>query len=185
RLNLVQIYYSIVGEIAEIYVLDERNSLFRQRLFCVSEQSLLVPMHRFFTALQYRRFASESINPAEFELPYQVEYYRLHSNNNQQITAAERINPRWPEQDSFFSVQAIYGSSGQLTLYCNQREFTELEYGANLYEEVATAILSVRHTGERYPCYITDLDLSQQMAEQELQTSRFLKKKAELELRIN
>lgn len=183
--NLVQFYFSIVGEIAEIYVLDERNSLFRQRLFCVSEQSLLVPMHRFFTALQYRRFASESINPAEFELPYQVEYYRLHSNNNQQITAAERINPRWPEQDSFFSVQAIYGSSGQLTLYCNQREFTELEYGANLYEEVATAILSVRHTGERYPCYITDLDLSQQMAEQELQTSRFLKKKAELELRIN
>ena len=79
----------------------------------------------------------------------------------------------------------FFGSYGQVTLYCNQQEFSELEYGEQLYEQVAAAILSVRHAGERYPCYITDLDLSQRVPEPELQTTRFLRKKAELELRIN
>lgn len=185
RPNLVQFYFAIEGEVAEIYVLDERNSLFRQQLFCVSEQLLLVPMHRFFTALQYRRFASETIDSNAFDLPYRVEYYRLHTNNNQGVQGAELIQPSWPDDDSFFPVQAIFGSSGQVTLYCNQQEFSELEYGEQLYEQVAAAILSVRHAGERYPCYITDLDLSQRVPEPELQTTRFLRKKAELELRIN
>lgn len=185
RPKLVQLYFAINEEVAEIYVLDERNSLFRQRLHSVSEQSLLVPMHRFFTALQYRRLATESIEPTAFEPTYEVEYYRLQTNNNCQVQGVERIEPNWPDSDNFYPVQAIFASSGQVTLYCNQQEFSELEHGERLYEQVAAAILSVRRTAERYPCYITDLDLSQRIPEQELQTARFLKKKAELELRIN
>ncbi len=100
----------------------------------------------------------------------------------------QRVEPAQPAllgQDTFYSVQAIISSAGAVTLYCNHQEFTELEYGDKLYEKVAGTILAMRRSAEPYPCYITDLDLSRRLPAEELQTVRFLKKKAELERRLN
>lgn len=181
----VQVYYRIQGEEAEIYVLDERNSLFKQRLEFTTEQALLMPLQRFFTALQYRRFATEVIEQPSFELPYQLEYYRLWPDGTYAVQRVEPAQPALLGQDTFYSVQAIISSAGAVTLYCNHQEFTELEYGDKLYEQVAGTILAMRRSAEPYPCYITDLDLSRRLPAEELQTVRFLKKKAELERRLN
>lgn len=181
----VQVYYRVQGQEAEIFVLDERNSLFKQRISFANEQTLLVPLQRFFTALQYRRLATEVVEQPGFDLPYQLEYYRLWPDGGRAVQRAEQTQAIQLEQDTFYSVQAIVSSSGAVTLYCNHQEFTELEYGDLLYKKVAQTILARRRSAEPYPCYITDLDLSRRLSVEDLQTVRFLKKKAELELRIN
>ena len=46
------------------------------------------------------------------------------------------------------------------TIYCNQEEFCTLEFGGSLFVRVAEFVLAQRTSGETYPIYISDLDLS-------------------------
>ena len=95
--------------------------------------------------------------------------------------------------DHFFNVQAIGDGSTEarlkFTIYCNQEEFSELEYGDQLYFEVARHILSQRKSNERYPCYLTDLELAKSDSTPfppgSLQTIHYLRQKSRLEKRLN
>ena len=100
-----------------------------------------------------------------------------------------RPAPQAPVSHPFYDVQAIIepGEHGRVhvTLYCNHREFSELEYGADLFAAVARHILSQRREAERYPCYITDLDLSGVLDEGQTQTIHYLRYKSRLEDALN
>ncbi len=181
----IQFYYRVLGDEAEIYILDEKNSLFKQRSKFFNEQTLLLPWQRFFTALQYRRYAVEAIEQDSFAQPAQIDFYRLLPDGNQAVQSRKLLQPQLLGQETFYSVQAIVNSSGTVNLYCNHQEFTELEYAEYLYEQVAKTILRQRRSDEYYPCYITDVDLSRLLPSDKLQTVRFLQKKFELEQRLN
>jgi adenylate cyclase class 1 len=75
------------------------------------------------------------------------------------------------------------------TIFCNEQEFSALVYGDGLFKVVAQYIVAHRPSGEFYPCYITDLDLSlchESLAQQTgLQLSHYLHIKAELEQELN
>ena len=100
-----------------------------------------------------------------------------------------RAPPQAQAAHSFYDVQAIIepADSGRVhvTLYCNHREFSELEYGAELFAAVARHILNQRRGAERYPCYITDLDLSRILGDGQAQTIHYLRYKAQLEGALN
>ena len=89
----------------------------------------------------------------------------------------------------FYDVQAIIGKAapGQvsITLYCNQREFSELEFGDQLFTVVAQEIVGQRREPERYRCYITDLDLSGLLGDVQSPSNLYLRYKAELERSLN
>ena len=70
-------------------------------------------------------------------------------------------------------------------MYCNQREFSELEHGDQLYAMVAREIIEQRRETERYRCYITDLDLSDLLGDDPGSTSLCLRYKRELEQALN
>ncbi|MFO7704832.1 MAG: hypothetical protein R6V43_06830, partial [Halopseudomonas sp.] len=70
-------------------------------------------------------------------------------------------------------------------IFCNQREFSELEYGTQLYTEVARHILNKRRSHEDYPCYITDLDLSALDPAGGMQTVQYLRYRQQLEDALN
>jgi adenylate cyclase class 1 len=72
-----------------------------------------------------------------------------------------------------------------VTLYCNHREFSELEYAGDLFAAVAQHILAQRRDGARYPCYITDLDLSAVLGEGHMQSVHYLRYKSRLEAALN
>jgi len=94
-----------------------------------------------------------------------------------------------PTNKPFYDVQAIVeeASPGQVsvTLYCDGKEFSELEFGEQLYSVVARQILDQRSEPQRYRCYITDLDLSGILGDTRGQTILFLRYKAELEKSLN
>ncbi len=117
-------------------------------------------------------------------------YYQLLPDAPQRAQSVERrVPPQAPISHPFYDVQAIVepgdGRQRHVTLYCNHREFSELEYGRDLYRSVAQHILAQRSGGERYPCYITDLDLSAVLAGQQAQTVHYLRDKSELEDALN
>jgi adenylate cyclase class 1 len=186
----IQVFYRLDGAQAELSVLDEHNALWRQRLPYRDEQSLLTPLQRFLQSVLYRRNA---LLPLDDPLPpdaLDVLYYEVLPAAPQRARQLERrAPPQTPVSHPFYDVQAIVEPTDQarvhVTLYCNHREFSELEYGADLFAAVARHILAQRREAERYPCYITDLDLSRILGEGQAQTIHYLRYKAELESALN
>jgi adenylate cyclase class 1 len=192
RPQCLQVFYRVhesSGE-AELTLLDEHNALWRRRLPFRDEQSLLTPIHRFLQSLLYRRNAMLPLEGADSQPALEILYYQLLPAAPLRAQRLERRPaPESQVSHPFYDVQAIVepgdGRQRHVTLYCNHREFSELEYGRELYRAVAQHIIVQRAGGERYPCYITDLDLSAVLAGQRAQTVHFLRYKSELENALN
>ncbi len=189
RAQCLQVFYRIQGVVAELTVLDEFNALWRQQVPYRDEQSLLTPLLRFLQSVSYRRAT---------ELPFEqgrlaamdILFYRLQQPSpDRPLTVERRAAPREEASDPFYDIQAIIEPSekgrSQVALYCNHQEFSSLEYGAGLFAAVARYILAQRSGGERYPCYITDLDLSGLHGGGKTQTVQHLRYKAHLEAALN
>lgn len=188
RPGCLQVFYRLDEGQATLYLLDERNSLWHGRQACDDEQTLLVPLQRFLQAMLYRRSAQLPLGEAQ---PVQeIIYYELLPAGRGRARRVERRSvPPSAQERPYYNVQAIVepgaGQRSRITLYCNHREFSELEYGAGLFQAVARHILAQRRGQERYPCYITDLDLSAVAAESALQSIHYLRYKQRLESALN
>ena len=190
RPQCIQVFYRIDGARATLSVLDEHNALWCQQLPFRDEQSLLTPLQRFLQSLLYRRNALLPLDSPQLPEALDVLYYEVLPAPPLRARQLERrAPPQAPAAHSFYDVQAIVepaeGRRAHVTLYCNHREFSELEYGAELFSAVARHILAQRREAERYPCYITDLDLSRVLGEKHTQTIHYLRYKAELENALN
>src|SRR5690606_25965754 len=147
RADCVQVFYHLQGETAELTVLDERNSLWRQRLPFRDESSLLNPLQRFLSSILFRRDTSLALDASRPGRIPEVLYYELLPATGAQARSVERRpSPQNDPGQPFHNVQAIIqrheGQRPQVTLYCNQREFSELEYGGRLFSAAARHILA-------------------------------------------
>lgn len=190
RPGCIQVFYRQDGETAELTVLDEHNAVWRQRLPFRDPQSLLTPLQRFLQSVLYRRNALLPLDQPAPQSGLEVLYYEVLPSPPLRAQQVERrVAPQSPVSHPFYDVQAIVepldANRVHITLYCNHREFSELEYGGELFAAVARHILAQRSTAERYPCYITDLDLSRVLGEGHAQTVHYLRYKAELERELN
>ncbi|WP_120994338.1 class I adenylate cyclase [Stutzerimonas urumqiensis] len=189
RPDCLQVFYRVVGEQAELMVLDEHNALWHQRQPFRDEQSLLRPLQRFLQSVLYRHNALLPLPGRSPTGMRDLLFYRVLPGDGREPARLERRPPPLSAaSDPYYDVQAILepGEAGRahVTLFCNHREFSELEHGPRLFTEAARHILSQRAGGERYPCYITDLDLSG-LAGQAAQTVQYLRYKARLEAGLN
>ncbi|RON40718.1 class I adenylate cyclase [Pseudomonas brassicacearum] len=187
--DCIQVFYRINENRADLYVLDEFNALWQQRLPYHDEQSLLVPLQRFLQSIQYRR---DALLPMDVAQPLSLDtlYYQLLPSGPVRARRVEaRPAPQTPVNKPFYDVQAIVGKAApeqvQVTLYCNQREFSELEHGVRLFSVVAREIVEQRRETERYRCYITDLDLSGLLGDGQSSSILYLRYKADLERALN
>ncbi|MFJ4545439.1 class I adenylate cyclase [Pseudomonas sp. NPDC088885] len=185
----IQVFYRITEQQAELYALDEFNALWLQRLPYHDEQSLLVPLQRFLQSILFRR---EAVLPMDAgpDAALETLYYQLLPSGPGRARRVEaRPAPQTPVNKPFYDVQAIVGKAApgevQVTLYCNQREFSELEHGDQLFSVVAREIVEQRRETERYRCYITDLDLSGLLGDGQSSSNLYLRYKADLERALN
>ena len=184
--GLVQCYYKVKEQQVSVYVLDEKGSLFYQQASFHDIYSLVKHMQQFFAAIHQRMcFLNTSQQlPDVSEL---VHFYKIeHSDTSGAYLEQHQIN-RYIRPEKYVSLQVIGDKVDDevvFTLYCQGREFNSLEYGERLYHEVAKHVLSKRTSGEKYPIYITDLDLSKSLLGMDmkyLQTYHYLKYKKEIE----
>lgn len=187
RPDCVQVFYRVDGQLAQLYVLDEHNGLWQHNQPFVDEKRLLMPLQRFLNAVLYRQAMNDSFaQTQESRAALTVHYHRIYPDGVAQPQQIERR--QWhasTQAHTYDALQAIYDEDDSLTLYYNHQEFSELEYGASLYQQVARCVLSMRRSAERYPCYITDIDLSQRVSHDRVQTLHFLQRKTALEQRLN
>ena len=190
RADCIQVFYRLLGEHAELSILDEHNALWRQRVPFHDEQNLLTPVQRFLQSMLYRRNALVTFDSPQLPMELELLYYQVLPAAPQRAQLLERRPaPEALGSQPFYQVQVIVEPAEpgreHISLYCNHREFSELEHGADLFAAVARHILSKRQGGERYPCYITDLDLSRVLDDGHSQTIHYLRYKARLEEALN
>jgi adenylate cyclase class 1 len=185
----IQVFYRVFDDEADLYALDEHNALWHQRVPYHDELSLLLPLQRFFQSLIYRRSAMLPIDNASTPTFLETLYYQILPSGAGRARRIEPRNPPTAVGKPFYDVQAIVeeASPGRVnvTLYCDNNEFSELEHGDQLFSVVARQILEQRTEPERYRCYITDLDLSGLPGDARGQTILHLRYKAQLEKSLN
>ena len=76
----------------------------------------------------------------------------------------------------------------EYTIYFGEREFTSLEFGDDLFPEVAACIVAERKNKKPYPIYVTDIDLSTSIIDESgryVQSVQYLRYKKTIEEALN
>ncbi|PKM28907.1 MAG: adenylate cyclase [Gammaproteobacteria bacterium HGW-Gammaproteobacteria-11] len=185
----IQLFYRLLpGRQAEITVLDELGSVWRTRQDCPDEHTLLLPLLRFLHSIRLRRQLNQSLESSLRQEPILL-YAILPASDGLPARVEPRNLPIDGIEADYYAVQAIAepGETQQLqvSIFCEQREFSELDHGPRLYTEVASHILQQRHSLEDYPCYITDLDLTAIDPSGKMQTVHYLRYRQQLEEALN
>ncbi|WP_286912085.1 MULTISPECIES: class I adenylate cyclase [unclassified Pseudomonas] len=189
RADCIQVFYRLFDGWADLYVLDEYNALWQQRLPLHDESHLLLPLQRFLRSVVMRRDARLPLDYVQ-QASLQIHYAQLLPSGPGKARSSEpRPAPVDGDGLPYYEVQAIVqagaGDEVHVTLYCDQQEFSELEHGDELYAVVARQILGQRRSAGHYRCYITDLDLSELLEDEQGSTLLYLRYKRELEQALN
>lgn len=189
----VYVFYRLENSQAQITIIDEKGSVFTTETEYHNQQTLLRPLITFINAAMRRQLLDGERTTV---LPdgRDIIIYELMGNIKQQQGHAERRQLHSNiSQLHFINIKAIAEMDDQqqlrFTIFCNEQEFSALAYGDDLFKAVASYIIRRRQQQDRYPCYITDLDLSlchEALAQQTgLQLGHYLQLKAELENKLN
>ncbi len=191
KADIVQLFFQVRGPRAYVYILDERGSLFYQSVAFHSRQTLLGQFQQFLDAARYRL---RSMNPPERRTETaDCQYFQVSGDGRDQYRLEACTGPSYSPRDGFMHVQVIGDldeeQQGSLSIFCDHQEFTALEYGEKLFQEVALYITRRRNSGSSYPIYITDIDVKPSMlvkdAASGIQTVHFLNYKKRIESLLN
>lgn len=189
----IQVYYIKRGELASVYVLDERGSLSSWQTPFYNEASLLNPLHHFLRQVEYRENRHRYSDPEQVQERI-IEYHEIQLPEGEQ---GMRLRPTRPNEGfgraRFYDIHAQVDFDAQnrlsFTLICQREEFSDLDHGEDIYQAVARHLLSLRKSGEHYPIYITDLSIADRLHQRDqrqiLQTARYLIYKLRLERQLN
>lgn len=188
RPGVVQLYFHSHDNRLQLYVVDERCSLFYHELEQVDPNLALGHYYWFLVATMRRKH--QSYQDAMW-MGNDIECYQLIGKPGQDALVERRRLT--PQQDArFFSVQVIGDPAdrGQgFSVFCNEQEFSSTEYGDRLLREVVKYILQLRKSGKYYAIHVTDIDVSHKMlgaeSPQQVQTIHYLNYKRKIEGRLN
>jgi adenylate cyclase class 1 len=190
RFGFIQMFYFATGDEVDIYVLDENGSLFHQRVPYFEDEALVNHYSRFFDAVLNRQSFLFQDDNASLMLDA-LEIYKVKMRRKDKYVF-ERQVPDIDRPMHYFNVQVIgdmVDQSAAFTVYCNNEEFSSLDYGKDLFKEVAHFVLRKRASSQRYPIYITDVDLSPNLLgagrTDKVQAIDYLKYKKRIEEKLN
>ncbi|MEO1897338.1 MAG: hypothetical protein ABGX36_05965 [Cycloclasticus sp.] len=184
----IQIYYAQLNDDkAQVYILDEKGSLFFKEQDFVNELSLLQSYKALLESIMHRRrLAAYEKDDMTFDL--EIECYRV-----------EKIRQHWalksiqvPDMVLNRGMDVRVASDRQTKeshIYCNMQTFSSLDFGNNLYSEASRYIRQERKGIEDYPVYITDIDVPHEELgvtnHGQLQTIHYLHYKQRIEDKLN
>lgn len=190
RMGFIQMFYFAAEVEVDIYVLDENGSLFHQRVPYFEEEALVNHYSRFFDAVLNRQSFLFQDDNASLMLDA-LEIYKVKMRRKDKYVFERQI-PDVNRPMHYFNVQVIgdmVDQSAAFTVYCNDEEFSSLDHGKDLFKEVANYVLRKRDSGQRYPIYITDVDLSPNLLgarrSDKVQAIDYLKYKKRIEEKLN
>ena len=187
RADAIQTFIRPLGKDAELFVLDERGSLFTQTLLFHNQHVLLDHLARFFRSTTQRMTLATTTNGEARRIVFDFRHLAGAAKRDFAIEPVS-YNPDLGRQYLQIKVLVESGDdfSHQYTVICDGREFSSLAHGGDLFRVVARHVMSLRQNGPAYPIYITDIDLSGvQTTGESDQTVRLLEHKKLIEDRLN
>ncbi len=187
--NMVNIAFEIQKTVVDYFVLDEQGSLKRFTQPFHSMENVLSPLVRFLKVTEHRQRSNTDVQlmPQRIIQCFQIQ----RKNAALQLTRIKLgglVN-----KGRFISIQVNVDINDQggfdYHVVCNEQEFHSTVLGDNLYNAIASFILGLRASGQKYPTYITDLALTEAVIENlpfgHDQTLHYIEMKLKLEARIN
>lgn len=192
----VQLYYTLVGPgKARVYVVDELGSLWVYVTPFYNPATLLLPLYRFLRMVEYRQNSEQFLDEElSNQLNRKMRFYEYVPASTKKPA---KLYSKTPDATAvsveFFNVQAAVMRDSerqiQYSLQYRGQEFDTLTLGDSFYTEVASYLVSQRTSEARYPCYITELEIADDIKAQlpfgRAQTMHYFRYKQRLEFRIN
>ena len=151
----------VKDDLAEVWILDETGTMFYQQQQFHDHLTLLNPYSRFLQSVIFRQGAMAGLAVTKTPRLYQLTKGR---DTTESWKVREKLMIDELTMTRYSNIQVIASENQQdkplFTYYCNDIEFSPLEYGDQLLSAVAKQILRFRNKKKRYPAYITDLDIS-------------------------
>jgi len=187
----IQLFYEVTGDLANIYILDEQGAVFYQKLPFHEDMTLINQFMAFFDTTLNRQ--SVALNEPDYSAMVEnIEFYRVSRASLGYAEFEQKFSDYDKGRRSYFYVQvvgSIIDSKTVFTMYTEDREYSSQDHGINLFREVAKYVLSRRPSGERYPIYITDLDLAPALlgdrAQKKFKIIEYLNYKKRIEEKLN
>jgi adenylate cyclase, class 1 len=190
KANQVQFFYYNHIKNVDIYILDNFGDLYYQRL-AIEQQNVHINHYILFlnSIINRLQFDPSRDMTLGFENDIDLLIYQM-SRQSSSLTIREQQANQFPLPKQFLNIQAIGDLTTQhFSIFCDDTEFSALDYGKNVYHELASYVVNNRPSGLRYPIYITDMDLSTDLMEAEgfqaIHISQLLKYKQEIEKKLN
>jgi len=190
----IQLFYCLEGERASVYVLDERGTLFHQKLRHSNSQFLLTHYDHLFESIYLNK--QKQKGTAGAALP--VNYYEVAGHGVESWRLVRRKLVRQPglhSNRSSLQVGGVINGEGELELkvLCGNKEFNSKESGDLIFVQVAEYIISTANNkGNSYKLsqiVVTDLNIPDSVLSGEKlsmpATSHHLAYKKQLEHQFN
>ena len=186
--GLVQCFYEIKKDGADIYVLDEKGTLSYQEDIFYDVSTLMRHYSRFFESIHNRmHFVAQQSSQDTAIRVDDVKFYLIRRDRYGKKVLTEQAINKYMRTTQYVSLQVIVDMLDDkpiFTLFYEDEEFSSLQYGSRLYRQVVQKVLQNRASGDAYDIYVTDIDLSPaiiNMTVNSLQTSRYLYYKRKIE----
>ncbi|MCK4829538.1 class I adenylate cyclase, partial [bacterium] len=152
----IHIYIHNNGNKADLYIIDERGSLFIVHQEYYSMLSTVSQFDSFFYSIKQRLNAS-----ANKEDEYELRFFALHKNPNHWLLREHVVDPLASPVNPLHVTVLIDSIEEPLSyrVYCDDREFSSLEYGDAIFDHIAEFILTLRSDHTPYSLYISDIDI--------------------------
>ncbi|HHJ16994.1 MAG TPA: class I adenylate cyclase [Gammaproteobacteria bacterium] len=192
REGIVQMFYLLRGGRAQVYILDERGSLFHQSVAFHDRQTLLGQFHNFLDSIRYRLRNMSLPNSLAGDEDFQ--FFQVCRDSQDQYVLEPVNAAYYSDTHCYMDVQVIGdledNNHGSFSIFCGKREFSALEFGDRIFQEAAEHITRKRGSGSNYPIYITDIDVNPGMLVRDnpdggVQTIHFLNYKKRIESLLN
>jgi len=189
NIGQIDFYAHIEGNTANIYVLDEKGALFHTSHHFFNLNATMAHYDAFLYAAG-QRLNAYCLNDNNTE-PYKVNFHTLREMPRHWDIKPYFVDPLFDTVNPFeiTVIIELYGNDVQYRIFCDDREFSSLQYGNTLFEHLAEYVVSLRHNKADYPLYITDIDLPLQPynidADKIPQTVNYLQYKIKFEQQLN
>ena len=194
RADTIQLFCYEQRETVHLFIIDELGILFYQQLPLDDSEKILQHNKLFFQSILERRHIDEDL-PSDFDdlsepVEGVVEMYKVVNTGSQFLL--EKVNTDVEFNSGNFDIQVLaqqVDNKAVFTFYCDDVEFSTLDFGSEVFNRVANHIMEQRGDYKDYYLYITDLELSPELmgkkVSQKVQTCELLKYKKRIESHLN
>ena len=182
--NTISVFCYSHDKCIDLYIIDEKGSLFNHTYSNTSTQQLLT---------SYSIFLETLYDKGILESTLIIQYYALFFSEKDKYSVTKMTPPpafTWDYLNIRITGE-IYGSPPEIlySLYCDELEFSPSEKNEDVFLSVANYIYDMRQSKEKYPIHITEIDVPLQALGvnnyQQLQSIHFLRYKQKIETFLN